>query len=122
MRKREVRKILRQFRKGKVEKEQYLEKKKEYKEWCREKGERHEEKEEIKLRGVKTEAEAWKYINRYKKKRENIDEEITMEEWKNHFMELLERREDRRIVNFRAGEEKEEEEQDACRRKYQERK
>ena len=65
MRKKEVRKPLRQYRKGKVEKEQYLEKKKEYKDWCRKKKGRHEEKEEVKLRGIKTEAKAWKYINRY---------------------------------------------------------
>ena len=48
-----------------MENEQYLEKKKEYKDWCRKKKERHEEEEEVKLRGIKRDAKAWKYINRY---------------------------------------------------------
>ena len=114
MRKREVRKMSRQYRK--MEKEQYLEEKQKYEEWYREKRERHEEKEEVKLRSIKTEEGASKYINRYRKKRKNIDEEITMEEWKYHFMYLLDGKEDRRILDFREGEE-EEEQQDILQEK-----
>ena len=52
MRKGEVRKILRQYRKGTVEKDQYLERKKEYEDWRRKKRERHEKEEKVKLRGI----------------------------------------------------------------------
>ena len=43
-----------------------------------------------KIKKIKTGQEAWKYINKYRRSREGIDEDISEEEWRNHFMEILE--------------------------------
>lgn len=79
-------------------------KRREYREWCDKK---RYEKEEEKIKQIKTE-EAWKYINKYRRKREKIDEGIDMERWMTHFIELLggTREKDRQ------QEEKEKEEED----------
>jgi len=42
------------------------------------------------MRNIRTEQEAWKYINRFRKKREVVEGEISKEEWKQHFMDILE--------------------------------
>ena len=49
---------------------------------------KHEEEEMEKIKKIKQ--EAWQYINKYRRSREGIDEDISEEEWKNHFMEILE--------------------------------
>lgn len=87
--KREMRKDLRRLKKGKISREEYIKKKNEYKKWCREKRKKVEEEEEERIKAIRTEEEAWKYINRYRKKREGIDENIDMKNWNRHFMELL---------------------------------
>lgn len=46
--------------------------------------------EEKKIRSIKTEQEAWKYINKFRKRRERLDEDISKEEWRRHFMEIME--------------------------------
>lgn len=38
---------------------------------------------------IRTEEEAWKYINKYKWKREGLDENIKLESWKKNFMDTL---------------------------------
>lgn len=70
----------------------YVRKRKEYREQCKEQKKKHEEEEEEekRIRNIKSEAEAWKYINKYRKKKtERISEKINIEEWKDHFVELL---------------------------------
>lgn len=57
--------------KGKISREEYVQKRKYYKAWCKEK-KRHKKKEEKKIKCIGTEKEVWKYINRYRKKREDI--------------------------------------------------
>ena len=64
--------------------------KKALKQWCKQRKERYEEEEIKKIKKIKTEQEAWKYINKYRRRRDGIDEEISEEERKNHFMEILE--------------------------------
>lgn len=65
-----------------------MRKRREYREWCKQQKKKHEEEERI--LNIKSEAEAWKYINKYRKKKtERISEEINIEEWKDHFIELL---------------------------------
>lgn len=67
-------------------KEEYPRKRKEYREWCRE--QKHEKEE--KIRNIKSETEAWKYINKYRKKKtERISENINIDKWKDHFAEPL---------------------------------
>jgi len=62
----------------------------ELKELLAEKKRRRREEEERDLKGIKNEAEAWKYINKKRGKREWIQNNIKKKEWENHFMELLE--------------------------------
>ncbi|XP_012535403.1 golgin subfamily A member 6-like protein 6 [Monomorium pharaonis] len=93
--KRYLRAMMRRMKKGKISREDYVQKRKHYKEWCKEEKKRHEEKEERKIKNISTEKEAWKYINKYRKKREGIDEEIELGNWKKHFMDLLRGKEER---------------------------
>ncbi|XP_043583227.1 golgin subfamily A member 6-like protein 22 [Bombus pyrosoma] len=107
-RKREVRRKMAKFRRGKCGREELMEEKKAFKLWCKERKERHEEEEMEKIRKIRTEQEVWKYINKYRRRREEIDEEISEEEWRNHFMEMLEGKEHKE--DRKAGEQGEEEE------------
>lgn len=85
-----TKKKMRKWRRGKCEMEEYLKERKEYKIWCREKKKEYERQEEEKIRKIKTEQEAWKYINRFRKRRKGVSEEISEERWKRYFMETLE--------------------------------
>lgn len=69
-------------------KEEYPRKRKEYREWYREQKKKHEKEE--KIRNIKSETEAWKYINKCRKKKtERISENINIDKWKDHFAEPL---------------------------------
>jgi hypothetical protein len=46
-------------------------------------------KKEIEIR---TEKEGWKYINRERKKKESVSEEMIWQEWEEYFMKLWEGR------------------------------
>lgn len=80
--KREARKELRKIRKGKIGREEYIRKytrkRIEYKEWC-DKELRYEKEKEEKIRKIGIKEEAWKYINKHRKKREKIDEGIDVD-------------------------------------------
>lgn len=58
-----------------------------------------EEEEERKIELIKTEEEAWKYINKHRRKRKRIDENIEPENWNQHFRKLLEGTEGRVIMD-----------------------
>lgn len=82
-----VKKSIERTEKRRIDKEEYVRKRKEYREWCKEQKKKHEEEEEEeeRIRNIKSEAEAWKYINKYRKKKtERISEKINIEEWKDH--------------------------------------
>ncbi|XP_024877677.1 histone-lysine N-methyltransferase, H3 lysine-79 specific-like [Temnothorax curvispinosus] len=86
--KREVRKELRKWRKGKGEAERYKERKKEYREMC----DRKKEEKERMIREIgeaKTEGKVWELIGRVRKRRRRVNEEIKPEEWKEYFMDLM---------------------------------
>ncbi|KAL6416551.1 hypothetical protein ACFW04_013370 [Cataglyphis niger] len=82
--------MLRRMKKDKISHDEYVKKRKDFKIWC---------KEERKN----------KYINKYGKKRERIDEGIKLESWKNFFMDLLEGTERRVVLKLEEEEENEEE-------------
>jgi hypothetical protein len=67
--------------------------------------------EEMKMKGIKTEEEVWRYINRERKKKgEIVSDRITMEEWRMYFSELLggeENRQEKEKRQHRVGEIKE---------------
>ncbi|KAG7196729.1 hypothetical protein KM043_016066 [Ampulex compressa] len=71
---------------------------------------RYEKEEEDKIKSIRTEKEVWKYINKYRKKKEGIDESIQSERWRRHFMDLLDGASEKMILEEREeteeGEEK----------------
>ncbi|XP_068972065.1 histone-lysine N-methyltransferase, H3 lysine-79 specific-like [Bombus flavifrons] len=62
-RKREIRRKMTKFRKGKCSREEFIEEKKAFKQWCKQRKEKQEEEEMEKINKIETEQEAWKYIN-----------------------------------------------------------
>jgi hypothetical protein len=90
--KKEVIKALREWRRNKIERSRFLEVKRRYRERCREKKKQKREREEKEIKEIRTEREVWKYINRERKKKEPVSEEITIQEWEEYFMKLLEGR------------------------------
>jgi hypothetical protein len=90
--KREVVKALRGWRRNKIDRSRFLEAKRRYRERCREKKKQKREREEKEIKEIRTEREVWKYINRERKKKEPVSEKITIQEWKEYFMKLLEGR------------------------------
>ena len=64
---------------------------------------------------IKTESEAWKYINRYggRKQRERIDKSNEMKKWKSHFMELLEGHKDKQESRIKQEHNEEEKEMES---------
>jgi hypothetical protein len=64
--------------------------------------------EEMKMKGIKTVEEVWRYINRERKKKgEIVSDRITMEEWRKYFSELLggeENRQEKEKRQHRVGE------------------
>jgi len=88
-RKREVKRKYRRWKKGLGAKEDYLEEKRNLKEWVEKKKKTKREEEEEVLRKLKNEKEVWKFINRKRIKKERRENNITKEEWRRHFMEVL---------------------------------
>ncbi|XP_067209997.1 uncharacterized protein [Linepithema humile] len=105
IKKRELKKELKKLEKGKINKKKYVEKRKEYRKWCEEEKRKHEEEEEQKIKLIRTEKEAWKYINKFRKKREGIDENIEMKKWNAQFMELLGGTKEKKILKKERREE-----------------
>jgi len=83
-----VRRELRIWKKGE-RKEIYKEKKREYKELCERKRREEDERFEREIEEVGCEREVWRVINRERKHRKKVNENIEMEEWREHFMEVL---------------------------------
>jgi hypothetical protein len=90
--KREVVKALRGWRRNEIDRSRFLEAKRRYRERCREKKKQKREREEKEIKEIRTEREVWKYINRERKKKEPVSEKITIQEWEEYFMRLLEGR------------------------------
>ena len=108
-----VRKKLRELKNG-LTRNDYLEERKRYKEWCKIKKKEHEKEEEEKIKNIKTESEVWNYINKRRKKREGLDEGIPLEKWEKHFTESLDGTKIKVVNDFKSEkinrEEEEEEE------------
>jgi hypothetical protein len=85
-------KALREWRRNKIDRIRFLEAKRRCRERCREKKKQKREREEKEIKEIRTEREVWKYINRESKKKEPVNEEITIQEWEEYFMKLLEGR------------------------------
>lgn len=108
--KEDVRKRLRDLRKGREDRKSYKRKRKEYKILCEKK--RNEQKELIKkVEVARTEKDIWAVVNKRRKRRERVGAEITMKEWTNYFMGIMGGVEKKVIRGIRKGREKHEEEE-----------
>lgn len=87
--KKEMRRKLREWRRGRCEREEYRKGRKEYKEMCEKKKKEENERWERKVAEAKRESDVWEVVNRERKKRKKVSREIEMREWKKYFMELL---------------------------------
>ncbi|KAK0157226.1 hypothetical protein PV328_011724 [Microctonus aethiopoides] len=68
-RKRDARKLVRDWRKNKCSREDLIKKKKEYRRWQEERKKEYEDEKMREIECVKTEQEVWKFINKYRKKK-----------------------------------------------------
>ncbi|KAG5319550.1 MOS1T transposase, partial [Pseudoatta argentina] len=69
--------------------EEFVRCKKEYRKPCEKKEVEYKRREEKEIENIKTESEAWKFINRGRRKRERVCKEISMKEWITYFMGSL---------------------------------
>ena len=89
IKKKEVNKFLRLWKRNLVAFEEYRNKKKEFKQFCQAKKKEQEKKYEEEIRNIKHGKELWKFINKERKKRVEISENIQLEEWKKLFCTAL---------------------------------
>ncbi|KYQ51994.1 hypothetical protein ALC60_08898, partial [Trachymyrmex zeteki] len=89
--KREMNRARRRYRREQEEGryEEFVGVKKEYRKLCEEKEREQMRREEKEVQNIKTEAEAWNFINRGRKKREGVCKGIEMEAWVKYFTESL---------------------------------
>lgn len=65
-----------------------------FKKLCEEKKGRRKEELMEEIKNIRTQTEAWKLINRFRKKRKTHNTGISKEKWREHFMKLLGGREE----------------------------
>lgn len=76
---------LRKWKKGKGLKSVYLKERKEWRELCMGKEEEMKEALMEQIRNLKNENEIWKFLNGERKRRVIIENNISIEEWRQHF-------------------------------------
>ncbi|XP_071580229.1 uncharacterized protein [Temnothorax nylanderi] len=87
--KREVHRMYRKWRKGKIGRKRYIEEKGKLRDLQLKKQEEKRQKEEEELRKLKKETDVWKNINKKRNKKVWKKNKIGKKEWRRHFMELL---------------------------------
>jgi len=99
-RKRELKKVYWRWRKGKIGRNRYVKERKKFRSLLEEVQKEKRIREEEELRSLKREAEVWKFINKKRGVRKWNTNNIGEEDWRSHFMNLLEGEEmtDRRKV------------------------
>lgn len=80
---------LRNWKKGKITREKYIEEKSKLKVFLEWKQEKWKEEEESEFKDLKNESEVWRYINKRRGRNERIRNNIGKEDWKKHFVKLL---------------------------------
>lgn len=71
-----------------------MQSRKEWNEHIHKKQKERKIEEELELRNLKNSNEVWEYINKKRKRKEDITNRITKEEWKYHFLKLLDGKEE----------------------------
>ncbi|XP_011881271.1 PREDICTED: uncharacterized protein LOC105569421 [Vollenhovia emeryi] len=84
-----ARKALKEWLRGKGERQEYRRKRKEYKELCERKKEEENKKLEKEAEEAHTEEMVWRVVNKERKKRKKINTEIEMKQWEEYFKALL---------------------------------
>ena len=87
--KKELKMALKSWKNARCSKEIYLNKRKEWREYCLDKEKRFKEMEEVELRSIKHEQDVWKFLNKFKKRRQVKDNNIQKSEEPQHFVKLL---------------------------------
>jgi len=64
--------------------------KREFREKCKKKEERNRKRIKEEIKSIITEAQIWKFVNLGRKKAKIVEENMSMEDWEKHFVELLE--------------------------------
>ncbi|OXU17255.1 hypothetical protein TSAR_008375 [Trichomalopsis sarcophagae] len=95
---------LKKWRKG-FQPKVYLQKKREWKKHCWKTEQAFKETEEAELRNIKRENDVWKYLNKSRKKRIKIENNIKENDWLQHFINLLEGSEEKCLGERRINEE-----------------
>lgn len=89
--KRLIKASFRKWKHGYCDKEEYLQRRKDWKVLCVEKMKKKKDEELEKIKQIRKESEVWKYFNKYRKKKsERYEKQINLENWKDHFWNLLE--------------------------------
>lgn len=85
-----MKRLYRNWRKGKIGREIFIEGKRKMREIQEKKQREKRVAEEEELKKLKNEEEVWRFINKKRKKMRGIENNIKKGEWRKHFMELLE--------------------------------
>lgn len=92
--KKKVKRVYKRWRQGKEAKEEYILLRKNFRELCKRKEAAKLEKLEEEIKRARAEAQIWKIVNRERKNARIVGEDISMEEWRRHFVSVLEGREE----------------------------
>ncbi|KYN19348.1 hypothetical protein ALC57_08321 [Trachymyrmex cornetzi] len=87
--KRKVKKLYWRWRRGKIKKEEYWLERRGYEELLKKRQREKREEEEMELKNLKREADIWKYINKKRRRKRQVENNINKEEWRDYFKELL---------------------------------
>lgn len=99
--KREVGRTYKKFRVRKIDREGYLAVREKHRELCTRKKEKRKEELIEEVKAIRSDTEAWKVINKYRKKRIKICNDIPKKKWKEYFMNLLAGKEQREVAKER---------------------
>ena len=83
--KKKIKKTYWRWRKGKIGREDYLQEKRRFKELLKKKQREKREEEKEELRNYKREMDIWKYNNKKRSRKRQIENSINKEQWRNHF-------------------------------------
>ena len=98
--KKKVKKAYKDWKKEKIDRLRFVETRKELRGMCREKEEKKQKEVEEEIKNIKKEGEAWKIINRMRKKKEGISEKIERREWRDYFKEMFNESDEKKMDNW----------------------
>ena len=94
-----VKKAYKDWKKGETDRLKFVVSRKELRGMCREKEEKKKKEVEEEIKNINTEGEAWKFINRMRKKKEGMSEKIERREWWDYFKEMFNGSDEKKMDN-----------------------